>query len=27
LAPQQYVLLLALKGFPEREWGTVRELR
>jgi DNA-binding MarR family transcriptional regulator len=26
LAPQQYVLLLALKGFPEREWATVREL-
>jgi DNA-binding MarR family transcriptional regulator len=26
LAPQQYVLLLALKGFPSREWATVREL-
>ena len=26
LAPQQYVLLLALKGFPDREWATVREL-
>jgi DNA-binding MarR family transcriptional regulator len=26
LAPQQYVLLLALKGFPERDWATVREL-
>lgn len=26
LAPQQYVLLLALKGFPERDWATVSEL-
>jgi DNA-binding MarR family transcriptional regulator len=26
LAPQQYVLLLALKGFPDRDWATVREL-
>lgn len=26
LAPQQYVLLLALKGFPGRDWATVREL-
>jgi DNA-binding MarR family transcriptional regulator len=26
LSPQQYVLLLALKGFPERDWATVREL-
>jgi DNA-binding MarR family transcriptional regulator len=26
LTPQQYQLLLALKGFPEREWATVREL-
>ncbi|WP_345610140.1 MarR family winged helix-turn-helix transcriptional regulator [Pseudonocardia adelaidensis] len=26
LAPQQYQLLLALKGFPGREWATVREL-
>jgi DNA-binding MarR family transcriptional regulator len=26
LAPQQYVLLLALKGYPDREWATVREL-
>lgn len=24
--PQQYQLLLALKGFPDREWATVREL-
>jgi DNA-binding MarR family transcriptional regulator len=24
--PQQYQLLLALKGFPGREWATVREL-
>jgi DNA-binding MarR family transcriptional regulator len=26
LTPQQYQLLLALKGYPEREWATVREL-
>jgi DNA-binding MarR family transcriptional regulator len=26
LAPQQYQLLLALKGFPGRDWATVREL-
>jgi DNA-binding MarR family transcriptional regulator len=26
LAPQQYVLLLALKGYPDRDWATVREL-
>ncbi len=26
LTPQQYQLLLALKGFPDREWATVREL-
>jgi DNA-binding MarR family transcriptional regulator len=26
LAPQQYVLLLAIKGFPGRDWATVREL-
>jgi DNA-binding MarR family transcriptional regulator len=26
LAPQQYQLLLALKGFPGREWATIREL-
>lgn len=26
LAPQQYQLLLALKGFPAREWATVGEL-
>jgi DNA-binding MarR family transcriptional regulator len=26
LAPQQYQLLLALKGFPGREWATVGEL-
>ncbi len=26
LTPQQYQLLLALKGFPSREWATVREL-
>ena len=26
VAPQQYQLLLALKGFPGREWATVREL-
>ena len=26
LAPQQYVLLLALKGFPGRDWATVGEL-
>jgi DNA-binding MarR family transcriptional regulator len=26
LAPQQYVLLLALKGYPARDWATVREL-
>jgi DNA-binding MarR family transcriptional regulator len=25
LSPQQYQLLLALKGFPGREWATVRE--
>jgi DNA-binding MarR family transcriptional regulator len=24
--PQQYQLLLALKGFPQRDWATVREL-
>jgi DNA-binding MarR family transcriptional regulator len=24
--PQQYQLMLALKGFPGREWATVREL-
>jgi DNA-binding MarR family transcriptional regulator len=26
LTPQHYQLLLALKGFPDREWATVREL-
>ena len=26
VTPQHYQLLLALKGFPEREWATVREL-
>lgn len=26
ITPQHYQLLLALKGFPEREWATVREL-
>ena len=26
LTPQQYQLLLALKGFPDREWATIREL-
>jgi len=26
LTPQQYQLLLALKGFPERDWASVREL-
>ncbi|MEV4101850.1 MarR family winged helix-turn-helix transcriptional regulator [Nonomuraea sp. NPDC049649] len=26
LAPQQYQLMLALKGFPGRDWATVREL-
>ncbi len=26
LTPQQYQLLLALKGFPGREWASVREL-
>ena len=26
VTPQQYQLLLALKGFPAREWATVREL-
>lgn len=26
LTPQQYQLLLALKGFPGREWATVQEL-
>jgi DNA-binding MarR family transcriptional regulator len=26
LTPQHYQLLLALKGFPGREWATVREL-
>ncbi|HEY0639600.1 MAG TPA: helix-turn-helix domain-containing protein [Pseudonocardiaceae bacterium] len=26
LTPQQYQLLLALKGFPGREWATPREL-
>ncbi|WP_445189179.1 MarR family winged helix-turn-helix transcriptional regulator [Pseudonocardia sp. Cha107L01] len=26
LTPQQYQLLLALKGFPGREWATIREL-
>jgi DNA-binding MarR family transcriptional regulator len=26
LTPQQYQLMLALKGFPGRDWATVREL-
>ncbi|SNR67351.1 DNA-binding transcriptional regulator, MarR family [Blastococcus mobilis] len=26
VTPQQYQLLLALKGFPERDWATVGEL-
>jgi DNA-binding MarR family transcriptional regulator len=26
VTPQHYQLLLALKGFPDREWATVREL-
>jgi DNA-binding MarR family transcriptional regulator len=26
LTPQQYQLLLALKGFPGRDWATVREI-
>jgi DNA-binding MarR family transcriptional regulator len=26
LTPQQYQLLLTLKGFPGREWATLREL-
>lgn len=26
LTSQQYQLMLALKGFPERDWATVREL-
>lgn len=26
LTPQQYQLLLALKGFPDRDWASVREL-
>jgi DNA-binding MarR family transcriptional regulator len=26
LTPQQYQLLLALKGYPGREWATVQEL-
>lgn len=26
LTPQRYQLLLALKGFPEREWASMREL-
>jgi DNA-binding MarR family transcriptional regulator len=26
LTPQHYQLLLAIKGFPGREWATVREL-
>jgi len=26
LTPQQYQLLLALKGFPDRDWATVGEL-
>lgn len=26
LNPQQYVLLLAIKGFPGRDWATIREL-
>jgi len=26
LTPQHYQLLLALKGFPERDWASIREL-
>lgn len=26
LTPQQYQLMLAIKGFPDRDWATVREL-
>jgi DNA-binding MarR family transcriptional regulator len=26
LTPQHYQLLLALKGFPDREWASIREL-
>ncbi|RZU31231.1 MarR family winged helix-turn-helix transcriptional regulator [Blastococcus saxobsidens] len=26
LTPQQYQLLLAIKGFPDRDWAAVREL-
>lgn len=26
ISPQQYQLMLALKGFPGREWATVKEL-
>jgi DNA-binding MarR family transcriptional regulator len=26
LMPQQYQLLLAIKGFPGRDWGTITEL-
>jgi DNA-binding MarR family transcriptional regulator len=26
VAPQQYQLMLALKGFPDRDWAVVREL-
>jgi DNA-binding MarR family transcriptional regulator len=26
LTPQHYQLLLALKGYPDRDWATVREL-
>jgi DNA-binding MarR family transcriptional regulator len=26
LTPQQYQLMLALKGFPGRDWATVREI-
>jgi DNA-binding MarR family transcriptional regulator len=26
LSPQQYQLLLAIKGFPGRDWATIREL-
>ena len=26
VTPQHYQLMLALKGFPGREWATVREL-
>ncbi|MGZ0147784.1 MarR family winged helix-turn-helix transcriptional regulator [Kribbella sp. WER1] len=26
LAPQQYQLMLALKGYPGRDWATLREL-